>query len=369
MHREGKREGRTKSANQYLAGNFAPIQKKTLPLTPCFYEGEIPADLAGGQYVRNGSNPLITKDENTRVHWFDGVGMLSGVLFPEKGSEIQPEFVNQYLVTDIFSYAKGSALSKPFLFSISILIDPLASVLSIALHILRTVILTILSQLPGSPTPVKKTSAANTVVLYHDGCALATCESGPPLRFALPSLQTIGWFDGRRAEGEPEKSEREGFGGNEMMTFVKQCTTAHPRTHSVTGELIAFHASLVRPFVHYFIITKAKSGRQPLLTAPVPGMTSPKMMHDFGVSRGYTVIIDMPLCFNPLNLLKGSPVLSFESSRKSKFGVFPLYQPEAVQWYENNPCCVFHTANCWKVKPLTQPGMIRERPAISSPAV
>ncbi|KAK0671462.1 retinal pigment epithelial membrane protein-domain-containing protein [Cercophora samala] len=337
MRRNGKGESRTQSENPYLSGNFAPIQK-TLSLTPCSYEGEIPADLAGGQYVRNGSNPLVTDGENTRVHWFDGDGMLSGVLFRQVGSDIQPEFVNQYLVTDIFSYAKGSAaLTKPFLFSISILIDPFASALSVILHLLRTVILTILSQLPGSPTPVKKTSVANTAVLYHDGRALATCESGPPLRFALPSLETIGWFDGRKAEGEPENSESGGFGGQEMMSFVKQWTTAHPRTDPVTGELIAFHASFVRPFVHYSIIPKTKAERQPLLTAPVPGMTTSKMMHDFGVSRGYTVILDMPLCFNPLNLLKGSPVLSFESSQKSRFGVFPRYQPEAVEWYETNP--------------------------------
>lgn len=137
----------------------------------------------------------------------------------------------------------------------------------------------------------------------------------------------------------------------------------------MTGGLISFHASLVRPFVHYFIIPKAKSGRQPLLTAPVPGMTSPKMMHDFGVSRGYTVIIDMPLCFNPLNLLKGSPVLSFESSRKSKFGVFRDINPKQPNGTKPTPAVSFTLPIAGKVKPLAQPGMIRERRAISSPAV
>ncbi|KAK4197168.1 retinal pigment epithelial membrane protein-domain-containing protein [Triangularia verruculosa] len=326
-----------KTANPYLSGNFAPI-RNTLPLTPCSYEGEIPADLAGGQYIRNGSNPLIKNEENTQAHWFDGDGMLSGVLFRRQGDEIQPEFVNQYLVTDVFAFAKSSTLTKPFLFSISILIDPLASVLSVVLHVLRTVILTIFSQLPGSTTPVKKASVANTAVLYHDGRALATCESGPPLRFALPSLETIGWFDGRKAQGESEDSETGCFGGEDMLSWVRQWTTAHPRTDPVTGELIAFHACFIAPFVHYSIIPKSKSNGQPILTAPVPGIKSSKMMHDFGVSRGYTVILDMPLCFNPLNLLKGSPVLSFESCEKSRFGVFPRYRPEAVQWYETNPC-------------------------------
>ncbi|KAK0718969.1 retinal pigment epithelial membrane protein [Apiosordaria backusii] len=348
MRRVETPRNRASCKNPYLSGNFAPI-RKTLPLTPCSYEGEIPVDLAGGQYVRNGSNPLINDDENIRVHWFDGDGMLSGVLFRQRGSEIQPEFVNRFLITDVFSYAKSSStLTRPFLFSISVLIDPLALVLSVVLHVLRTVILTILSQLPGSQTPVKKTSVANTAVIYHDGRALATCESGPPLRFALPNLETVGWFDGRRAEGEPGRSQAGGFGGKGMLFFIKEWTTGHPRTDPVTGELIAFHASFIRPFVHYSVIPKSKSGSPPLLTAAVPGMTSSKMMHDFGVSRYYTVILDMPLCFNPLNLLRGSPVLSFESSQKSRFGVFPRYQPEAVRWYETNPCCIFHTANCWE---------------------
>ncbi|KAK3934675.1 retinal pigment epithelial membrane protein [Diplogelasinospora grovesii] len=348
-----------KPDHPYLSGNFAPIQK-TVPLTPCLYCGSIPADLAGGQYVRNGGNPVTNDDALRNAHWFDGDGMLGGVLFRrvvgDKGTKIQPEFVNQYLLTDVYAYAKTTRLlRKPFLPSIATLVDPCTSALSILLEVLRAVVLVILSRMPGSPRVVKKISVANTGIVYHDGRALATCESGPPLRVTLPSLQTIGWFDGRRAENEQQCQDvsmgKPGFGGGGMASFMKEWTTAHPRVDPGTGELIAFHSLFVRPYVFYSIVPPAKkpgvSTTEPRFNLPVPGVASPKMMHDFGASKNHTVIMDLPLSLDPFNMAKGVPVMSYDTAGKSRFGVFPRYQPQAVQWFETNPCCIFHTANCW----------------------
>lgn len=71
------------------------------------------------------------------------------------------------------------------------------------------------------------------------------------------------------------------------------------------------------------------------------------MMHDFGVSRLHTVIMDLPLSLDPLNLMKNKPVVSYDPTSRSRFGVFPRYQPHSVHWFETNPCCIFHTANTW----------------------
>ena len=86
----------------YLSGNFAPIQQ-TLPLTPCAYVGSIPDELADGEYVRNGSNPVSNEDLGRAAHWFDGDGMLSGVSFRKETTtgRIEPEFVNQFVLTDL----------------------------------------------------------------------------------------------------------------------------------------------------------------------------------------------------------------------------------------------------------------------------
>ncbi|KAK2073430.1 hypothetical protein P8C59_007715 [Phyllachora maydis] len=405
----------------YLSGNFAPIDT-TLPLTPCAYTGTIPPDLAGGQYVRNGGNPVAHHDLRRDAHWFDGDGMLSGVLFrrvrDDKGRPaIQPEFVNQFLVTDVYTLARTSrVLRRPVLPSIATLVSPATSMLVLLCTVVRTVVLFLLSRLPGSPRTARKISVANTAVLYHDGRALATCESGVPLRFALPSLETIGWFNGRTAENEPARHDvpPHGFGGSGPLASMKEWTTAHPRVDPVTGELITFHSVFLAPYVYYSIVppdpsTSAPSTRPPSTRTPstsppstsppttkpaaqpkrhrrrrrrlllllppaqqpapaapsaarfclpVPGVSAPKMMHDFGVSRLHTVILDLPLTLDPRNPLRGAPVLRYDAAGRSRFGVFPRHAPHRVTWFETAACCIFHTANCWDTPAAPGPATV-----------
>ncbi|KAI8954964.1 retinal pigment epithelial membrane protein [Xylaria longipes] len=340
----------------YLSGNFAPI-KRTRPLTPCPYTGHIPTELAGGQYVRNGANPLTNEDLARHAHWFDGDGMLSGVLFRRKdknADRIEPHFVNRYVLTDVFLNAKENRnLRRPLLPSITTLVG--GSLITIILAVVRTVLLVILSRFPGSRRAVKKISVANTGIIYHDGRALATCESGPPMRIQLPSLETIGWYNGRKAANEPYNDERAGFGGKGPMGFMKEWTTGHPRVDPVTNELIAIHAVFVKPYVFYSIVPprsemnpKNEKSPRPMFNAPISGVHSPKMMHDFGVAARHTVIMDLPLSLNPVHCVLGKPVISFDPTERSRFGVFPRYEPHKIQWFETNQCVIFHTANCWE---------------------
>ncbi|KAI1342753.1 retinal pigment epithelial membrane protein [Xylariaceae sp. FL0016] len=350
-------EEQIRSPHPYLAGNFAAI-KKTRSLTQCTHTGIIPPELAGGQYVRNGGNPITNEDLGRDAHWFDGDGMLSGVLFRrtgEKGTKIQPEFVNQYILTDVYLNAQGNNnLRRPLLPSIATLVS--GSLLTIVLVVFRTIFLVILSRLPGSKHAIKKISVANTGIVYHDGRALATCESGPPMRFQLPELKTIGWYNGRQAENESRgvaSDTRAGFGGEGPLGFMKEWTTGHPRVDPVTKELISMHAVFIKPFVYYSIVPPGKSsskdapGAKPRFDVPVPGVKSPKMMHDFGVSARHTVIMDLPLSLNPMNSLTGTPVVSYDPTELSRYGVFPRYEPEKIQWFETNPCVIFHAVNCW----------------------
>jgi carotenoid cleavage dioxygenase-like enzyme len=225
-------------AHPYLSGNFAPIDVE-LPLTPCTYHGTLPPELAGGQYVRNGGNPAQFADQlahdhqRAHYHWFDGDGMLAGVYF-RRGphGRIQPEFVSAHVLTDVHLHAHHTpALRRPLVPSVALFVDPLASLLAVLAAIARAIALVLASHLPGALARVRTLSVANTSVLYHDGRALATCESGPPLRFVLPGLQTAGWFDGVRAEGEapqPGQEDLTPFGaGDAVLGWVKKWTTAH----------------------------------------------------------------------------------------------------------------------------------------------
>ncbi|EXJ70227.1 uncharacterized protein A1O5_06295 [Cladophialophora psammophila CBS 110553] len=340
----------------YLSGNFAPT-KKIQSLTACTYSGRIPKELIGGEYVRNGGNPVANEDLGRDAHWFDGDGMLSGVAFTRTADGVQPEFVNQYILTDIYlSTVSSKHLCAPILPSIATLVDPLSSLYQIIVTVFRTILLVVLSRLPGSTQVIKKISVANTGVLFHDGRALATCESGPPMRIVLPGLETVGWFNGKRAGGEMGGEEGPGFGGKGLLRFMKEWTTAHPRVDPKTGELVLFHSTFAPPYVHYSIIPATYPPaisfsplERPtrLLNAPVPGVSSAKMMHDFGVSFHHTVIMDLPLSLDPLNLTTSKPVVAYDPTSLSRFGVFPRYFPQKIVWFKTNPCCIFHTANTW----------------------
>ncbi|RGP73190.1 hypothetical protein FLONG3_6506 [Fusarium longipes] len=339
----------------YLIGNFAPIHKST-DLTPCPHSGCIPPELTGGQYVRNGGNPVSHQDLGRDAHWFDGDGMLSGVLFRKSTSDgrIVPEFVNQYILTDLYLSRKTTSVMSPIMPSITTLVNPLSSLLKIILATFRTMFLVFLSNLPGSQQALKRTSVANTAILYHDGRALATCESGPPMRIQLPSLDTVGWYNGVQAEGEPEETHSETkvepFGGDGLFKSMREWTTGHPKVDPVSGEMILYHNTFLQPYVHYSVLPKTDiqaPTKARLVNQPVPGVSGARMMHDFGASRAHTIIMDLPLTLDPLNLAKSKEVVSYDPSKPSRFGVFPRHEPSNVRWFETAPCCIFHTANTW----------------------
>ena len=127
--------------------------------------------------------------------------MLSGVTFRQiDGSDrnLEPQFVNQYVLTDMYLASKSMPyLRAPILPSLSIPSDPLASVFSIMYSALRSIVLILWSHLAGSVQPIRNISVANTSILYHDRRALATCQSGPPMRITLPQLTTVDWFHGK----------------------------------------------------------------------------------------------------------------------------------------------------------------------------
>jgi carotenoid cleavage dioxygenase-like enzyme len=178
----------------------------------------------------------------------------------------------------------------------------------------------------------------------------------------LPSLETVGWFDGNRAEGEAAPHDRdtddgdkgEAFGGTGLLSWMKEWTTGHPKVDKVTNEMVLFHCNFVAPYVHYSLLpakgsiaTRTSSEGNRIINAAVPGCSGGRLMHDFGVSRHNTVILDLPLSLTPLNLAKNKPIVFYQPEKPARFGVFPRRHPELVRWFETRGCCILHTANTW----------------------
>ena len=152
----------------------------------------------------------------------------------------------------------------------------------------------------------------------------------------------------------------------QIIEGLQSADSVQPRVDPITKELILYHSTFVPPYINYSIVAPtydpSHSENTPsqtrILNTPVPGIGSAKMMHDFGVSRTHTIIMDLPLSLDPLNLAKNTPVVEYDPSSRSRFGIFPRYRPQEVHWFETNPCCIFHTANSWNsIDPSPTPGL------------
>ncbi|SPC61130.1 related to carotenoid cleavage dioxygenase 1 [Ustilago sp. UG-2017b] len=363
-----RRTSRKEYVHPYLSGNFAPVTTEC-PLTDCLFEGTIPEEFAGSQYVRNGGNPLANSELDRDAHWFDADGMLAGVLFRRTPQgTIQPCFLNRFILTDILlSTPEHSRL--PYVPSIATLVNPYTSVFWLMFEIIRTFVLTMLTWLPGlglkSDQKLRRISVANTSVFWHDGKAMAGCESGPPMRIMLPGLETAGWYTGEDEEEDTNpsqegkaarKSKSKGFGGGPpIISMLREFTTAHPKIDPRTQELLLYHMCFEPSYLRVSVIPPAKSQQASLPSRsktlkgkPVRGLKQPKMMHDFGATSTHTIIIDVPLSLDMMNLVRGKPILHYDPTQMSRFGVMPRYEPERVRWFKSfEACCVYHTANSW----------------------
>ncbi|KAK0548094.1 hypothetical protein OC846_004613 [Tilletia horrida] len=363
-----------KPGHPFLSGNYAP-QPHEQPLTPCsILHGSIPGELAGSQYVRNGGNPSDTFDQDRDAHWFDADGMLAGVYFKRTGQDrkyITPFFVNRYILTDVHISTSVRA-RRALLPSIASLINPALSLFTLTMYIMRAVILVFVTWTPFLWTgplarwkhgggKIKRISVANTSIWWHDRKALAGCESGPPIQVKLPELETSQWWVGQGSDSaEPTKSWAQGPG---LLKHFREYTTAHPKVDPVSGDLMLYHMCFAAPFLRVSVIpardanqpsalgASEKShqlGPAPLLGISVPGMSQPKLMHDFACTRTRTIILDLPLSLDPRNLLKGRPIMHYDSNAVGRLGVFPRWAPEQVEWLDTREAfCVYHTANAW----------------------
>lgn len=58
-----------KDIHPFLRGNFAPVTQEFIS-HPCeLVEGKIPVELLGGQYIRNGGNPIYPPEKGRHYHW------------------------------------------------------------------------------------------------------------------------------------------------------------------------------------------------------------------------------------------------------------------------------------------------------------
>lgn len=311
------------SQNPYLEGFLAPVSAE-VTATDLPVSGHIPEHL-NGRYLRNGPNPAAEVNPAT-YHWFTGDGMVHGVSLQDGQARW---YRNRWVRSQPVCAALGEAAPSR--------INPRAGMLALG---------------------------ANTNVLTHAGRTLALVEAGIANYELTDELDTVGTcdFDGTLAGGY----------------------TAHPHRDPRTGELHAVSYSFARGRTVQYSVIDTKGRARHTVDIKVTG--SP-MMHDFSLTDKYVVIYDLPVTFDPMQVLPvqvprwlGAPAqLALRSlvgrvrvpnpiaaminrnpkpSDRMPFGWNPKYPARIgvmpreggdrdVRWFDIEPCYVYHPLNAY----------------------
>lgn len=275
----------------YLQGSYAPIEDEceavNLPV-----EGALPRELHG-MYVRNGPNPRF--EVQGRYHWFDGDGMVHGVELGDGSAR----YSNRYVRTKAYDVETEAGDSQ------------WQGIMERA-------------RVDHPHGPDKDT--ANTDLIWHAGTLLSTWYlGGTPYGLEVPSLRT--------------KGPAHPVGHNGGMA-------AHPKVDPTTGELIFFDFSLrARPYLHYGV-----ADAQGRLTHWVPiDVPAPSFFHDLAITKNYTILLDLPMLWDPVKLAQGKRRISFNPELPTRFGVLPRHaERDEVQWFSVPSCYIYHTINAYE---------------------
>lgn len=164
---------------------------------------------------------------------------------------------------------------------------------------------------------------ANTHVVRHAGRTLALVETALPYELT-PGLDTVGPYD---------------FDGK-----LRTAMTAHPKTCPATGELHFFgYGILEAPHLTYH---RADASGELVVSRPVE-VPGPTMMHDFGLTAGHVVFMDLPVVFD-IGLVGGTMPYGWDDGYGARLGVLRREDPYGrVRWFDIDPCYMFHTLNAY----------------------
>ncbi|MGL5166363.1 MAG: carotenoid oxygenase family protein [Afipia sp.] len=175
---------------------------------------------------------------------------------------------------------------------------------------------------PGVPDI--RSGVANTNVMAHAGKIMALVESALPVVMSR-ELDTVGSYD---------------YDGKLDTPF-----TAHPKICPTTGELHFFGYGFQPPFLTYHAVDAAGTL---IRSIPIP-VRAPTMVHDFAMTSGHIVFMDLPVVFDMAAAQRGTMPFAWSETYGARLGILPRGAGiESLRWVEIDPCYVFHVANAFE---------------------
>ncbi len=164
-------------------------------------------------------------------------------------------------------------------------------------------------------------SPANTNIVVHGGRILVLEERHLPYEINS-DLETIGPVD---------------FDG-----ALKSALTAHPKICPESGELLAFSHDTDESAITYHRFDTAGN----CVFSQVVEFPKPVMIHDFAMTSDHVIFLDLPVVFEPQSA--GSLPYRWDDGHTARIGLMNRHGG-AVQWFEIEPCYVFHTINACSI--------------------
>jgi carotenoid cleavage dioxygenase len=121
--------------------------------------------------------------------------------------------------------------------------------------------------------------------------------------------------------------------------------SAHSMVDEHTGELLFFDYATEVPYMTYGVLD-AGGALKHHVPIDLPG---PRLPHTLAFTQRYTILMDLPLFWDPELMKRDAHKVAFFPDLPSRFGIMPRYGDSAsVRWFEAEPTYIYHICNAWE---------------------
>ncbi|XP_048141228.1 probable carotenoid cleavage dioxygenase 4, chloroplastic [Rhodamnia argentea] len=143
-------------------------------------------------------------------------------------------------------------------------------------------------------------------------------------------------------DGDIETLGRHDFDG-----VLSVSMTAHPKVDPETGEAYAYNYNpFFPPFQTFFKFDREGVKHTDM---PVLSLSCPPFIHDFAITRKYTVFPDTQMGVNPMGVVLGGSLVGLNPRKVPRIGIVRRDAGSGceMRWFDVPGCNIMHIVNAW----------------------
>lgn len=298
--------------NQYLKGNFAPVNTENFNVEMEMLSGEMPKDVQG-IFLRVGPNP-IPSHKSRGYNLFDGHGMIHSVRIKDSN----PVYSNQWVGTPRYTHERLH--DRP----IFVMIGEAKGYLGLFKLLVLSPFITSLFNLTRIEVGV-----ANTAFFQHNSKIYVGHEASYPFE--------IRWN---------ENNSFSNIGFESFNNVLNYSVSAHCKSDPIENKL----------YVHGY----DPSNDDEMKVGTISGnevsnyfgidLPTKTWAHDFMITKNYILLFESSIAFSAKGILEGV-FFNFVNDHKLRIGVLPKSSSSSddIRWFEfPSPFAFIHGMNAWE---------------------